>query len=174
MCSSAALFGLTRTSDPVKFGGQSVSVSGLSMEEVGPHVATKLQQQGAMPPDLLILNPKEGDKMRKALIAKSSYNRAEVKSAVAGISFKGFEIEGPQGTITVLEDITRPVGTGLMTRKGAWKLHTLGACPQILDFDTQEFLRVATDDAYEIRIGMYGNMWTDRPVDSAVLTSVGA
>jgi hypothetical protein len=44
---------------------------------------------------------------------------------------------------------------------------------QILDFDDNQFLRVASDDAYEVRVGTYGNMYTDRPLDSIVLTNFG-
>ena len=172
--SSSAIFGLTRTgSDVVKLGGQTLSAAGIPLEELGPELATRLQQQGSLPPDLLVLNPDEGNKIRKALIARSSYNRIEVKSAVAGISFKGFEIDGPMGTITVLEDITRAKKTALMTRKASWRMHSLGECPQILDFDNNNMLRLADDDAYEIRTGMYGNVECFRPVDSIRCTNVG-
>ncbi len=172
--SSAALFGLTRTTDAVKYGGQTTSVAGSPLEEVFPTMFSKLQIQGAMPPNLGLIHPKQGDKLRKALVARSIYVRNEIKSSIAGLSFKGFEVEGPGGTVTILEDINMGVTDAFATRKEAWKLHSLGPCPQVLDFDTQEFLRVASDDAYEIRIGMYGNQWTDRPVDSIVATSVGS
>ena len=36
-------------------------------------------------------------------------------------------------------------------------LARLGPAPQILDFDSNEFLRVTNDDSYEVRVGYYGN-----------------
>lgn len=171
---TAAIWGLTRTVDPIKLGGQVLSAAGIPLEELVPEACTKLLQMGAMAPDLCILNPDEGLKVRKALIAKSAYNRVEVKSAVAGISFKGFEYDGPQGPVTVLEDINRAKQTAVVGRKASLAMKSLGPCPQILDFDKQEMLRVASDDAYEIRIGMYGNTVMRRPVDFVRYTSVGA
>lgn len=173
--STGTIFGLTRTgTDVIKLGGQTKDCTGIPLEELGSELATLLQQQGALPPDTLVLNPDEGNKLRKALIARSMYVRGDVKSMTAGISFKGFEVDGPMGPISVVEDITRAKKTGLLTRKADWRVHSLGPCPQILDFDKNEMLRVATDDAYEIRIGMYGNVECTRPVDSIRCTNVGA
>jgi len=171
---TAALFGLTRTPDPIKYGGQQVSVSGVPMEEVIPELASKLVIQGAMPPDTAFIHPDEGNRLRKALIARSGYVRGEAKSVVAGVSFKGFEIDGPEGPITVLEDINRKKATALLTRKSTWKMKSLGSCPQILDFDKQEMLRTASDDCYELRMGQYGNAACMRPVDSITASAVGA
>lgn len=170
---TAALFGLTRTPDPIKLGGQTKDCTGIPIEELGSELSTLLQQQGAMPPDLLVVNPDEGNKLRKSLIARSIYVRNEVKGATAGVSYKTFEIEGPMGTISVLEDINRAKKTGFLTRKDTWRLHTLGPCPQILNFDTQEMLRVYNDDSYEVRLGMYGNVQCTRPLDTVRCTNIG-
>lgn len=174
---ASALFGLSaaqRGAAAAQLGGQLVSASGVPLEELGVDLSNRLLKQGARSPDLLVLHPNQGAKVRKALIGRSSYNRIQVKSAVANISFKGFEVDGAEGNIATLEDITCPDGSALMTRKATWRMHTLGKCPQILNFDKQEMLRVATDDAYEIRIGMYGQAECRIPHDSVLATSVGS
>jgi hypothetical protein len=52
--------------------------------------------------------------------------------------------------------------------------YSAGAYPMVLDFDGPEFLRVSTDDAYEVRVGGYEQFGVDAPVKSARMTGWGA
>ena len=51
-----------------------------------------------------------------------------------------------------------------MLQLNTWSLNTLGGAPQILDGDgVGTMLRVSNLDAYEVRVGMYGNIACTAP-----------
>jgi hypothetical protein len=52
-------------------------------------------------------------------------------------------------------------------------LYSSGGFPMLLDFDKAEFLRVATDDSYEVRVGGYGAYGCRGPSASARGTNWG-
>lgn len=54
-----------------------------------------------------------------------------------------------------------------------WKLYSAGGAPMPLDFDSLKMIRMATDDAYETRIGLYGEFGDRLPVNSARGTNWG-
>jgi hypothetical protein len=53
-------------------------------------------------------------------------------------------------------------------------LDSLGPAPHMLDYDGPNYLRVASDDAYEVRFGMYGNQVVTMPVSGLRITNLGA
>jgi hypothetical protein len=128
--------------------------------------------QGAKAPDLCIVHPADMAQLKSSLDTQKIYD-GQLKGSTAGVSFKTVQIAGSRGPVDILEDPYTTQGRVKITRKAAWKFHTLGPVSQILDFDDNQFLRVASDDAYEVRVGTYGNMYTDRPLDSIVLTNFG-
>lgn len=166
------LFGLNRNTDPVRLAGQTKSYAGTPMEEAIIDAEARLGFQGSMVQGkLLVANNRDVANLKKALSAKVVYDR--VKSAVAGISFKSIEVEGDYGPIQVVADPFCPRGTAYMLNKETFQLCSMGAAPRILDFDGNRFLRVANDDAYEVRFGFYGFFKCSKPVDNFRLTGFG-
>lgn len=166
------LFGLNRTPDPVRLSGQSLDVTGIPMSEALIRGLAYLDIQGAKAPDLCIVHPADMAQLKSSLDGQKVYD-GQLKGSTAGVSFKTVQIAGSRGPVDILEDPYTQQGKAKITRKAAWKFHTLGPMSQILDFDDNQFLRVASEDAYEVRVGTYGNMYTDRPLDSITLTSFG-
>jgi hypothetical protein len=166
------LFSLNRNPDPVRLAGQSLSVSGLPMSEALVKGLAYLDIQGAKAPDLCLVHPADMAQLKVSLEGQKVYD-GQIKGSTAGVSFKSVQIAGSRGPVDIMEDPYTQQGKCKITRKAAWKFHTLGPLSQIADFDDNQFLRVASDDAYEVRVATYGNMYTDRPLDSIVLTSFG-
>lgn len=170
--SPGTLFSLNRNPDPVRLAGQSLDVTGIPMSEALTRGIAYLDIQGAKAPDLCIVHPADMAQLKSSLDTQKIYD-GQLKGSTAGVSFKTVQIAGSRGPVDILEDPYTTQGRVKITRKAAWKFHTLGPVSQILDFDDNQFLRVASDDAYEVRVGTYGNMYTDRPLDSIVLTNFG-
>jgi hypothetical protein len=72
-----------------------------------------------------------------------------------------------------MADINVPRYTCLVTQWDTWALESIGPMPQILDFDSNEFLRVTNDDSYEVRVGYYGNMSNAAPAYSNFVSNFG-
>lgn len=172
--SPAALFSLTRTTDPVRFAGQATGFAGVPMEEALIEASALVNQQGAPQPGTAICHVRDLANFKKALGSKVTYPKATVASTVAGVSFTGIEIEGDEGRITLLTSPFIDRNECQLLYMPSWKLDTLGPAPQLLDFDGPNFLRVASDDAYECRFGMYGQLECNAPFANIRLTSFGA
>lgn len=146
------LFGLNRNPDPVRLAGQTFDCTGLPMGDALIEMAARVGVEGGMP-DYVIAHPRDVANLKKTLEGKVQYNRVE--SDIAGISFRALEFEGDNGVLKVLADMNRPKRNPVLIQKDSWRLHSLGPAPGILDYDNNQFLRVASDDAYEVRVGSY-------------------
>jgi hypothetical protein len=148
------LHGLDRNSDPLKLAGQVLDCADMPMHEALIEAQARVSELGG-DPDEIFCHPRDIAKLKKQIDAKVHYEKADVKSKIAGLSFRGIELEGDQSTLKVLGDINCPRGSFVMRQSNSWKIHSLGESVQILDFDENEFLRVSNADAYEVRVGGY-------------------
>lgn len=172
--SPGTLFGLSRNSNPVKLSGQSYNATGTPYTDVVVEMAARVAAVGGEAGDKLFCHPRDLANWKKQLDGKVQYNRSEVASKVTGLSFKALQVEGANGTIDVLADINCPRNKAFLMNMDNWKLHSLGPAPHILDYDSNEFLRVSNADAYEVRVGFYGNYWCDGPINQIKATNFGA
>ena len=72
-------------------------------------------------------------------------------------------VQGPNAEIRILPDQNCPSDVAYMLQMDTWTLNSLGGAPHILDLDGNRVLRQASEDAYEVRIGFYGNMACNAP-----------
>lgn len=171
--SPSAIYSLTRSTDPVRLAGQTSSYAGIPMEEaiVDADGAISVQWMGGGQ-KVLLANNKDVANMKKQLGAKVNYDRAA--TSVAGVSFKSIEIEGDGGPIKVVANPFCPRNTAYLGTINFAKEMSLGPAPHLQDYDKNDFLRVATDDALEARFAYYGNRVCELPVSWYRLTSFGA
>lgn len=169
-----SLFQLDRNSDPVRFAGQAYNASGVPMEEAIIEASALVNQQGAPQPTRLWCNPRDLATFKKALGTKVTYEMADVKGTVAGVSFKGIVVEGDEERITLMTSPFVDRYAFHLDYPESWKLDTLGPAPQMLDFDGPNFLRVSSDDAYEVRFGMYGQHECSMPWANVTGSNWGA
>lgn len=166
--------GLSRNADPVRLASQAFDQTGLSMSQSIIDLESLVTIQGHSTKKVLWANPRDIRQVKKTQDGKVTFPRTEMKSTIAGISFKAVEWEGDNGTISIMTSPFCPRQNNFLKDMSTFALYSAGPAPQPLDFDKSDFLRVATDDAYEVRIGLYGDYGESAPVKSIRGTNWGA
>ncbi len=163
--SSSAFFGVDRTVDPTRLAGCRVTSTGKPIDEALIDGARRLGREGLGRPDHVFCGFSKYASLEKTLGAKIRYKDFEV----AGIAFKGIEVSGPQGTITVLPDRDCPENLMYMLEMDTFSLYSLKEPVMLLDQDGNKMLRENTADALEVRVGGYFQMGCTSPGSNGVL-----
>lgn len=162
-------FGVNRSRDQRYYGIRRAG-SGAPIEETAVDLAVAICAQGGSPSHLLMA-PTDWAALIKALSTKAIYPREKLApNDEPSIGFRAFELEGPKGPIKVISDINCPKGTGYMLQMDTWAFESLGEAPMILDEDGLIMLRSPNADAYDTRIGYYGNVTCEAPIWNGVAT----
>lgn len=169
--SPSSLFSLPRNTDPVRLAGQQYDATGVAMEDALIEAESLRNFQGQVGKLTAWCNPRDIAQLKKALGGKVTYPRVNVDATVAGVSFKAIEFEGDFDTIKLMSSPFVPRYQVHMLQMDTFSLESLGPAPQMLDFDGPNFLRVASDDAYEVRFGLYGNSACRLPSGSIIITN---
>ena len=170
--SPSALYGLTRTSDPVRLAGQTKSYTGEAMEDAVLDACALSAIQGIGSPDTLIANPIQVSAMKRSVGGRIVYDRTA--SPKAGVGFSGLVFETEAGHIDVMSDPYCPLQTAYLVRKKDWSLWSLGKAPHMEKNDGLTYLRIADDDAFEVRWKFYGALKLTNPGCQFRLTGFGA
>lgn len=172
--SPGTLFSLDRNSDPVRLAGQTYDATGVPMEDALIEAESLRNFQGQMGKLTAWCNPRDVSQLKKSLGGKVTYVRKDMDSTIAGVSFKAIEFEGDYDTIRLMSSPFVGRNEVHLLQMDTFSLESLGPAPQMLDFDGPNFLRVASDDAYEVRFGLYGNYACRIPSASLIMTNWGA
>lgn len=152
----ASIYGLTRTADKTSLGGSLLDCTGASPDEAIIQLASDVAAEGGRP-DHCFMNPRDFAALNKFLGSRTNYDRA-VSIEDAEIGFQSIVLMGDTGPIKCVSDINVPQSEIFLLQLDTWDLFSLNAAPHILDYDTNQFLRVSDNDAYQIRVGSYGNL----------------
>lgn len=159
------LFSLVRTSDPVRLAGQTPDLTGFNMEDGIIEAEAKLVVQGFAVDELVMwCNPLDIKELKKTIGGKVTYPRDQMKTTIAGISFRAYEFEGDNGTIKLISNPFYPKGEFLMSDMTQCSLDSMGPAPHLQDYDTNKFLRTGTDDTWQVAFATYGQMIYKMPV----------
>jgi hypothetical protein len=161
-------YNVNRSSDVTRLAGVRYNGQGGPIEETLIETAARLGREGSAP-DYCFLNPLNYSQLVKALGAKVIYDRAKVVDE-PDIGFEAVKLQGPRGPIKVIGDVNCPFGTGYMLKSDTWSLRSIGKAPRIINLDEVSMLRVATADAYEVRIVSRVCMTCDAPGWNANIT----
>lgn len=164
---------LNRNTDPVRLASQSLDMTGLPMADGIVDLESLISVQGKLSKKTMWANPRDFRNVKKTQMGKVTFPRADVKSTIASISFSAIQWEGDAGMIPMMLSPFCPRNNVFLKDMSTFALYSAGPAPQPLDFDKSDFLRVATDDAYELRIGLYGDYGDNSPVQSARGTNWG-
>jgi hypothetical protein len=93
--------------------------------------------------------------LKKALGTKVTYPRTVVKGTMAGVSFTGVQVEGDDGTITIMTSPFIDRNVAFLLPEDACTLYSVGPAPHLQNYDKNDFLRVSGDDAQEVRFASY-------------------
>lgn len=168
------LFGLNRNSDPVRLSGQLYPASNVPLEEAVQEMSALVAQQGVKAPKRLWCHTRDFANMKKALGTKVQYPRATVASTMGTVGFSAVEVEGDDGTITVMTSPFIDRNVAYLIDPDSFTLDSVGPAPHLQNYDKADFLRVAGDDAVECRFASYLNHYTNNPVGCIKATGFGA
>lgn len=158
--SSTPFFNVDRSVDPTRLGGIRYDGSSQPIEEALLDAAARLAREGGRP-DYCFLSYAKWSELEKSLGSKVNY--VDVASEKAHVGFRGIMIHGPRGPIKVVADANCPGDRAFMLTLNTWKLYSLGPAPKILRTDGLRFLREATADSVEVRVGYYAQMGCRAP-----------
>lgn len=164
---TTAFFGIDRTADVTRLGGNRITGTGMPVEQALLKLAAKISREGGRP-DCAFINDVQYHEMIVSLGSKVDF----VKQGVtADVFFSGVRIHGPRGPIEVYPDANCQSDRGYVLTKDTWTLYSVEAAPHIFDLDNdQEFLRETTADNYEVRIGYYAQLGCKAPGWNGVAT----
>lgn len=158
--SSALFFGQDRSKDATRLGGIRFNGASQPIEEALIGAASRLAREGGSPTHCF-MDFLQFSNLEKALGSKVVYDK--VSSDDADIGFQSLTIIGPKGPIQIVADQNCTPDVAYMLQMDTWTLNSLGAAPHILDLDGNRMLREASADAYEVRVGFYGNVACNAP-----------
>lgn len=166
-------FGLDSTADVVRFAGQTYNATGVPYGEAAVEMSARINQQGGSQPTLGVAHPRDIANFKKSVDAKRTYTK-DVYNSAAGVSFPALVIEGDEGEIKLISSPFVDRNTMLLLDPEAWKIRSLKGAPHLQDYDSNSFLRVGTDDAYEVRFASWLNLGCFAPYSNGVITNWGA
>lgn len=144
-----------RSADPTRLAGVRFDGTSMPIEEALIGAAASVARDGGRP-DCAFVDFKTYASLEKSLGSRVRYST--VKAPKVDIGFSGISIAGPKGDIKVLPDFNCTPDTIYLLQMDTWVLATLGDAPQFLDRDGNKMLRDSGSDAYEVRLGYYGNL----------------
>ena len=155
-----SFFSQNRSVDATRLGGIRFDGSAQPIEEALISAASRLAREGGSPSHCF-MNFANFSNLEKALGSKVVYDK--VSSDDADIGFQSLTILGPKGPIQIVADQNCTPDIAYMLQMDTWTLNSLGDAPHILDLDGNRMLREASADAYEVRVGFYGNVACNAP-----------
>lgn len=156
---STSFFGVDRTVDTTRLGGQRYDGTGKPIEEILVDGAANVAREGGKLTDYF-MNYTTYASLEKSLGSKVMYVDLKVNADVA---FRGIMINGPRGPINCIPDQNCPSNRIFGLSLPMWKLYSLGKAVRVIDTDGLQMLRQATADGVEVRYGMYGNLGCKAP-----------
>ena len=175
-------FGVNRSQDTTRLGGQRITGSGFIKESLLDAMVT-IHREGGMPshcflpPDLWLnlANDMVGAPLSSGTsTAGDSRRRYGANDASGVVGWSAIELAGPSGVIPVYADHNCQPGVAWVLQMDTWEFRTLGSAPRILDFDGLSGLREQNADGVEYRWGWYGNILCKAPGYNAVVTGLAA
>ncbi len=163
-----SFFGLDRSaSDPVRLSGARIAGGGKPKEESLLDATAEAQINGIDLKDVFV-NPLDFRDLVKELGSKVV---VQMTSKNGNIGFKGIQVDGATGTLNVVSEVDVPRGYAWACDTNQITLRTAGDCPMMLNEDgVGKLLRAYDDDAYQGRIGAYGNLFQDNPGNAMIIS----
>tara|TARA_R100001440_G_scaffold23496_1_gene38302 strand:+ start:3163 stop:4374 length:1212 start_codon:yes stop_codon:yes gene_type:complete len=162
-----SFFSQDRSKDATRLAGIRFPGANQPIEEALISAASRLAREGGSPSHCF-MNFANFSNLEKALGSKVVYDK--VSSDDADIGFQSLTIIGPKGPIQIVADQNCTPDVAYLLQMDTWTLNSLGDAPHILDLDGNRMLREASSDAYEVRVGFYGNIGCTAPGYNARVT----
>jgi len=166
---STLFFGVDRTPDLTRLGGiRFAATAGAPIEETLQLALARFFEHGALI-DHVFMNPVDLNKLTTSMGSKSLYEMVKAPETVT-IGYKAVTVIGPGGEVKVFADPSCPAGKAFALTMDTWKLYSLGDAPHLLNRDGLSVRAEATADAYQWRLGLYGQVGCVAPGYNGVIT----
>jgi len=160
-----SFFGVNRSVDPQRLAGVSFDGRALSMEEALLQGTGRIAMQGGRV-ETGICSYSTYTAMIVSLGSKVMY----IDEKIGEIGFRGVQVNGANTVMSVFPDRSCPDGLIYCLEMDSWCLRSQNDAPHILKYmDEIEVLRVPGVDSAELRVGMYGNMYCNKPGHNGVV-----
>lgn len=169
---STAFNGVNRAVDTLRLGGVRVDCSGLPLNEALVKLVVQICKNRGRPTHAFISHTRY-EQLLNLMETKKEYAYATAYER-ADISFEGLRLRTSKGSVDVFADVNCPSDVCYALTMKNWCLKSLGPAPHVLERQGRVWNPEATDDAWEARIGMYGDLYTNAPAYSGVGTSFGS
>lgn len=162
---SDSFFGVNRNLDVQRLAGVTFDGSALSLEEALLQGTGRIALNGGRV-DTGICSYSTYTALITSLGSKVQY----IDEKIGEIGFRGVQVNGANTVMSVFPDRNCPDGLIYCLEMDSWVLRSQGDAPHILKYmDEIEILRVPGVDAAELRVGMYGNLYTNKPGHNGVI-----
>lgn len=156
---STSFFGVDRTSDTSRLGGQRYDASGVPIEEALIEAASRVAREGGKI-DHFLMDYAKFSELQKALGSKVQYVDLKVN---AEVGFRGILVNGPRGPVKVIPDQNCPSDRVFGLQLNTWKLGSIGKAVRVINTDGLTMLRVTDADQVQVRYGSYLNLACKAP-----------
>lgn len=161
-----SFFGVDRSSDPVRLAGIRFNGTAMAPDEALIKCALRVDREGGRLSHYFV-NHTDWGNLELALGTKAVYDMVKVAKEGVEFGFEAIIVRTPKGPVKVIADSDCPSGVGFGVKLSTWKLETLKGAPRILGLDGNKILRETSADAYEIRVGLYGQYTNNAPGHNA-------
>jgi len=105
-----------------------------------------------------------------ALIISLGSKVQYIDEKIGEIGFRGVQVNGANTVMSIFPDRNCPDGLIYCLEMDSWVLRSQNPAPHILKYmDEIEILRVPGQDSAELRVGFYGNLYTNKPGHNGVI-----
>lgn len=162
---SDTFFGVNRNIDTQRLAGVFFNGSSFSLEEALLQGTGRIALNGGRS-DTGICSYSTYTALITSLGSKVQY----IDEKIGDIGFRGVQVNGANTVMSVFPDRSCPDGVIYCLEMDTWVLRSQNPAPHILKYmDEIEILRVPGQDAAELRVGMYGNMYCTKPGHNGVI-----
>lgn len=160
-------FSVNRSVDPTRLGGVYYDGTTQTIEEALID-ATSLQAREGGKPDVGITGYASYSALEKSLGAKVTYTQLSTSVSDVEIAFRGIMVNGAASQVRVFPDRNCQAKTLWSLETKTLALYSLGDAPHIFDYgDDVKMLRMASNDAAELRVGFYAQFGINAPGHNA-------
>lgn len=146
---ATAFFGVDRSVDATRLGGQRADLSSLPLDE-GVQEALRIVSDEGGTPDVIVLSSNNWMNLAKLMGSKVVYSE---RSAYEGeIGFRALKVMGPAGDVDIVADPDAQSNVMWTLSMDTWKLYSMGDLVRLLDDDGMPYLRQYDQDGVEIRV----------------------
>lgn len=146
---ATAFFGVDRTADVIRLGGNRKSMTGIPIEEAVEEMLQIVADEGGKP-DVILLSTPNWRAFSQALGSKKEYGTRNAWDAEIG--YRSIKVMGPNGEVDVIADPDSQSDVAWVLQMNTWKLYSMGELVRILDDDGLPYLREASSDGVEVRV----------------------